>query len=299
LANSSSHGLDADRKSTELAEPAAATVGPGSTVFASHAYDLSYPPDFDKHYWNRARQAIVKRTLVRLLAGWERDPNRLVLDVGCGRGAAVLALERAGIPSRGVELGEPQILDGASQLVDTGVAACDLPPAVRDRTDVILLLDVLEHLPDPAGFLRELRTAFPVLQWVVATVPARMELWSNYDEFFGHYLRYSRNDMQALAADSSFVPVEMRYFFQSLWLPAWVAARLGGRAVSIASPSRWATPLHVVLAAWLRAESSLSILHAVPGTSLLAVLAAPNPDPLDSRDTHSSEHVLRGSTCPS
>jgi SAM-dependent methyltransferase len=72
--------------------------------------------------------------------------------------------------------------------------ACRLPFA-SGGADVVLAFDVLEHLADDAGALREF---FRVLRpggllWV--SVPADMRLWSAHDVAVGHVKRYSRAEL--------------------------------------------------------------------------------------------------------
>ena len=57
-----------------------------------------------------------------------------------------------------------------------GVDAWDLPLAERVRFDTILLLDVIEHIPDPAALLKRLSDGFPNLSHLIVTVPACQEL---------------------------------------------------------------------------------------------------------------------------
>ena len=75
-------------------------------------------------------------------------------------------------------------------LTRTATDARQLEVAQRNEVRTILLLDVIEHLEDPVAFLAELRSHFPALRHLLLTVPARQELFSNYDEFNGHFRRY-------------------------------------------------------------------------------------------------------------
>lgn len=62
--------------------------------------------------------------------------------------------------------------------------------------DLVLLLDVLEHIEDPEAFIRtELspitRSGTPVL----VAVPAHQRLFSAHDEALGHFRRYGRREL--------------------------------------------------------------------------------------------------------
>ena len=165
------------------------------TVFSAIQYDLPYLPGVEHHFWNYARARIIERHLRR---SDRKTVNHqaLVLDVGCGVGLTVDYLRHVGLDCRGVGLGHPKLRPGLDDFVKIGTDARDLPVDIREQTGTILLLDVLEHIQDPVAFIAELRANFPMLERVVITVPARMELWSNYDVYYGHFLRY---DMRQLA----------------------------------------------------------------------------------------------------
>lgn len=86
------------------------------------------------------------------------NPKR-VLDVGCGVGATSAWLRSLypGTVFVGVE-GNPALLGGLKKAVNEAHIA-DLNGLIPDvgKPDVILLLDVLEHLNDPVGVLTHMR----------------------------------------------------------------------------------------------------------------------------------------------
>jgi hypothetical protein len=243
------------------------------TTFDDVRYALSYAPGVEKHYWNYARNRIVSRNVRRTLTRM-RDPGLLVLDVGCGTGITVGHLRAEGIDCHGVELGRPQIRPGVEAFVTTGTDARHLDESVRERVGVILLLDVVEHIEDAPAFLCGLRDAFPRLEHFLITVPARKELWSNYDEFYGHFLRFDRNDVAELARRAGLEVSSSRYFFQALYLPALAITRARGtRALETPPPRAAMRPVHAVIGTGLAMLERVPLLGAVPGTSLMATLS--------------------------
>jgi SAM-dependent methyltransferase len=182
-----------------------------STEFSRQQFDLAYPEGIDGHFWTLARHALVER-LVR----GGGDPG-LVLDVGCGLGLTVDFLRGRGLDCHGVELSSPPVPERLRASVFTGRSAFDLPEEFRRRVQVILLLDVIEHLPDAEEFLRTCRRSFPGLRRLVVTVPARPELWSNYDDFYGHHRRYVPATLAAHLAAAAPARVATGYFFHLLY----------------------------------------------------------------------------------
>ena len=236
------------------------------TKFSTEQYQSSYPEGGQYHWWPLARARAVSHTLARTIS-----PGSPVLDVGCGRGIVVDYLRQSGVNCFGVEPAAAQPLDGVAEFITTGLHAEELPLANRQNIETVLLLDVIEHLPDPATFLSKLPESFPQLASVVVTVPARQELWSNYDEYFGHYKRYARPDIKELSDQLNWPLVDLRYFFHGVYVPAWFAAKINrGRATELTPPTGIFKSIHRFVAAAMFFEYLL-LPRGLAGTSLLAV----------------------------
>ena len=61
---------------------------------------------------------------------------------------------------------------------------------------------------------------------VLITVPARQEVWSNYDEYYGHYRRYDLAKLRATITSIGFIPSELGYLY-GLLPPALLLPSLG------------------------------------------------------------------------
>lgn len=239
-----------------------------STEFSHDQYALAYPDGVEHHWWNRARSWII----LRLLKLYSR-PGDAVMEVGCGRGVEVMSLQRAGMAIHGVELAPVAPLAPVAECVATGMDAKDVSASLRAETRVLLLLDVLEHIPEPASFLRQLLAHYANVTTVIVTVPARQELWSNYDEFYGHQCRYSIESLRALGDEAGLSTVSTGYFFQMLYPPARLLSLLGrDRGLEIRPPSRAMRGLHGLLAGLFQLEHAL-MPRRVRGSSAYGVFA--------------------------
>jgi len=243
-----------------------------TTAFDAEQFARPYPDGIQHHYWNLARNALVLRTLREQLS----NPGDLVFDVGCGRGITIEYLRRHGIQAIGADTGEPvPILPEVASYLYLGQDALTLPADLRRQVRILLLLDVLEHLPEPAAFVTALAGAFPSCRDLVVTVPARHELWSNYDEYYGHYRRFDMTSAETLVPPALFKTTSRRYLFRLLYPPAlMLALAKAGRPVSIAAPSKVLRPLHRIMARYFQLESSL-LPRSVWGTSLMLTLRRP------------------------
>jgi SAM-dependent methyltransferase len=236
-----------------------------ASAFTSEQYENPYPQGIERHYWHRARNRILVRKLRPILV-----PGARALDIGCGPGIVVDYLRGVGIDCRGVDPGTPiPATSAVASYLTLGVTAADLPDAERASYSVLLLMDVLEHLPEPEQFLQDCLRQFPRATHVFITLPARMEIWSSYDEYYGHYRRYSLASAGELVSRVGLRVASQGYFFHALYAAARVALlRSNKRSHRIAAPRPRA--LHDLLARILDAEEVIAPA-ALPGSSLYAL----------------------------
>lgn len=110
--------------------------------------DLGLPP-----IAQRARDDLSGRCLhwlQALLA--HRLPPARVLEVGCGHGGFVALLRLAGFDATGLEL-SPWVVEFARRTFDVPVllGPIERQEVVPGSLDVVVMHDVVEHLPDPVG----------------------------------------------------------------------------------------------------------------------------------------------------
>ena len=235
------------------------------TTFSEQQYDLAYPDGIESHWWTLARSQIVAQAIASCAPG-----NAPVLEVGCGRGVAVKNLRDLGIAAFGVELAAVEPLPVVAGYVTTALDAAELPEHERAQYKTLLLLDVIEHMPDPAAFIQTLTAAFPNASTLIVTVPAGQALWSNYDEFYGHQRRYSLDMLTTLAQRIEAEIAKVSYFFHALYVPARALALLGRqRETRIAAPRASQLWLHKIMAFIMKADYVL-LPKRVKGTSAIA-----------------------------
>lgn len=233
------------------------------------AYAAAYPVLYARHWWWRAREAFLLRRFRRLLPA---DGQRRILDVGCGDGALLDRLAPWG-HAEGIEPDATTLGPGAARRrIHLGPFDASFRPDAP--FDLVLFLDVLEHLDDPAAPLARARDLLRPGGRVFVSVPAFPILWTRHDELNHHRRRYTRTTLGADARAAGFTLEWARYGLLTVGLVKLVVrAREAMLAGVPAPPHLPPAPLNAL--ARLVAEADLALGDVIPcpfGSSLFAVL---------------------------
>src|SRR6202163_2200028 len=175
--------------------------------------------DIGRHWYYRAKAAALRRAVGDLA------PRR-ILDVGAGSGffSRYLLAETGAQSALCVDIGYEREHDdsvaGKPVLYrrDTGPTGCDL----------VLMMDVLEHVDDDRGLVRHYAAKVPPGAHFLVTVPAFRFLWSGHDVFLEHKRRYRLVEIEAALRDAGLQIVKGAYYF-GLVFPLAAAVRLATR----------------------------------------------------------------------
>jgi SAM-dependent methyltransferase len=180
------------------------------------------------HFWMQWRHQVLVRQLTRI-----RYPVEKALDVGCGHGVVRQLLERdLGFAVDGCDLNRH-----ALELVANGKGRVlvydifDRSPTLLEAYDLVLLMDVIEHVDDDCGFLRAAIEHLKPGGIVVINVPAHMAFYSKYDEVIGHKRRYNVAQIESLFRHTNVAPLSITYWGLTL-LPLLFARKIVVRFVS-------------------------------------------------------------------
>lgn len=174
-----------------------------------------------RHPWETARAEAIGKLIGRLAL-----PAARVLDVGCGDSFLLGELRRSMDFSEAVAQDIHLSPELAERLRVPGIELVQhLSELDERRFDLILLLDVLEHLENPAELLGELRERYLASNGrLLITVPAFQSLFTEHDRQLKHFRRYSRRQISALARESGLLVRDSGYLFLSLLLPRALSA---------------------------------------------------------------------------
>lgn len=167
-----------------------------------------------------------------------------MLEVGCGTGANLAMLKQFG------KLDAVELDDAARAIasargdvaVRPGALPAELPAECGDY-DMIVLLDVLEHIEADEAALTELRRRLRPGGKLVITVPAYPWLWSRHDETHHHHRRYTAALLGDRLVAAGF-RIDTMSYFNTLLFPLIAGVRLlhrlmGVEAADDAMPAPW------------------------------------------------------------
>jgi SAM-dependent methyltransferase len=174
------------------------------------------------HWWFCGRRLIVKEILENL----ELPNSASILEVGCGTGGNIPMLQQFGC----VKAIETSSLGREIAKKRTGLSVLDgsLPFNLnvdRESFDLVVLLDVLEHVEDDVGSVAEIWKAIKPGGVLIMTVPAFQFLWSRHDELNHHFRRYDKSTLVRLLSSQSF-NIEKASYFNSILFPLALLQRL-------------------------------------------------------------------------
>lgn len=173
----------------------------------------------ESHWYYKAKAAALLRDL------GDFAPTA-ILDIGAGSGFFSRALLKATAAK-------------SATCVDIGYAAdrddtCAGKPIAfrraiaRSDADLVLAMDVLEHVPDEATLLAPYVDLVAAGTRFVVTVPAFAFLWSGHDVFLGHYRRYTLRGLEQTLRRCGLTVDWGHYTYAAVFAPA-AALRLSER----------------------------------------------------------------------
>jgi SAM-dependent methyltransferase len=166
-----------------------------------------------------------------------------VLEVGAGHGTFTEILS-----ARGARVVATDVSRRCADVLRERFAGDERVTVVHGGADAVagqppfdsaVLINVLEHIRDDDGALRDLAALLRPGGRLILWVPAFQLLYSDFDRKIGHYRRYRKGELKAQLTRAGYQVAEIRYV-NSVGALAWlVVARLmhraptGGRSVKI------------------------------------------------------------------
>ncbi len=180
------------------------------------------PDEEMAHWWIQTRFQYLDQAV---LASAGPAPLQ-VLEVGCGT-CQNLRYLRTLTPHQhqigrlvGVDLElDPKRIDTSWAKPGDWFGKCleEVPAQAPSSFDLLIAMDVLEHIDDDRGALKRWIKELKPGGLVFATVPAFPSLWSQHDVLLDHKRRYTRPRLQELALSVGLEVVRTRYAFSHIF----------------------------------------------------------------------------------
>ena len=185
------------------------------------------------HWWFVARRKIIQKAINNL----DLPRNIRILDAGCGNGDNLSLLSTFG-DLVAFEKNEYALKTAKSKKIGEIYKAelpDKLPNAIKTNFDLIVLLDVLEHIDDDSKSLTTVRKLMNNKGIILITVPAFQWLWSEHDVIHHHKRRYSKSELRE-KLDSSGFRIKYISYFNTLLFPFALVERIGQKIFSPSNP---------------------------------------------------------------
>jgi hypothetical protein len=219
--------------------------------------------DIGAHWYYRSKALAVQRLL-------QSCDSRVIMDVGAGSGffSRHLLLQTA--------VQEAWCID-TSYDRDADSLAANKPLHFRRElqavgADLVLLMDVLEHVDDDVGLLRACMEQVPNGCRFLITVPAFNFLWSGHDVFLEHRRRYTLASLET-AVTSAGLKIHRGLYYFGCVFPAAAALRLlrGRNGPARSDLARHHPLTNSLLAAVCGAECHLMRWNRLAGLSVFCL----------------------------
>jgi SAM-dependent methyltransferase len=179
----------------------------------------------DRHWWFVGRRNIFLSTLDKYLPKTLDGRERRILDMGCGTGTMLMYLSRYG-HAQGIDVDEGAVQFCHERGVEDVQQVTDMPLPFEGGTfDLVTAFDVLEHIEDDRGTLRELHRVMRPGGMLMISVPAYRFLWGAQDEISHHKRRYIAPEIRERMREAGFKVGRLSYF-NTILFPAIAGIRL-------------------------------------------------------------------------
>ncbi|PNA07223.1 MULTISPECIES: bifunctional 2-polyprenyl-6-hydroxyphenol methylase/3-demethylubiquinol 3-O-methyltransferase UbiG [unclassified Pseudomonas] len=222
-----------------------------------------------QHWYYCSKAAATRRLL-------GEAPIKRILDVGAGSGffSHHLLTHTAAREAWCVDISYP---------ADSSATTASKPVHYRRSidsvdADLVLLMDVLEHVDDDLGLLKSYVDKVPSGSRFLMTVPAFQFMWSGHDDFLEHKRRYTLGQFEALAGKAGLAVERGAYYFGAV-LPIALASRLipgGARGSAPRSQLKKHHPLvNTLLKTLCSLELPLMGMNRLAGLSVFVLARKP------------------------
>ena len=199
-----------------------------------------------QHWWFVARRKIIKHVINNL----GLIENASILDAGCGTGDNLSMLSKFGnvVAMEKDENAFEKAKSRGKAQVYKGELPNGVHEEIKKENDLIVMLDVLEHIDDDASSLTVLKNHLKNDGRLLLTVPAYQFLWTKRDDLHHHKRRYTVTRLKRLMEENGW-HVNYISYFNCLLFPLALLDRLKQKIIpeidhsDLKIPAEWINTL--------------------------------------------------------
>ena len=160
------------------------------------------------YWWHLGRLYIIQAYIQRATA---RKKTVKIMNIGCGTGGTIDMLESFGVVDN-VDISDDAIRFMKEHGYKRITKVHDIELPFKNKSyDVVGAFDVLEHIEDQVGALKEWKRILKDDGAIVITVPAYQWLWTEHDVSLYHKRRYTVSRLVQAAAEAGLKPEKKSY----------------------------------------------------------------------------------------
>ena len=167
------------------------------------------------YWWNVSKREMVLALVNKTRTRQDLERMGVGVDIGCGTGYTAKVFESnwrmvgADVSRNALQLCKSR---GLRRLCQVDMTDFSLP-FKTGSVDLVLALDVVEHVEDDIQALTECYRILKTGGALIITVPAFMALWSPWDESLGHKRRYTAPELIQALRKAGFSVTTSTYIF--------------------------------------------------------------------------------------
>lgn len=181
------------------------------------------PANNRRHPWELARLEVMWHFIRKYRPSADK---LLILDIGCGDCFFSMGLLQKQLPATIIGIDpaytQEEIVRKMKEISHPDFYLFrtleEAQILLNSPVDFLLLLDVIEHIPDDMSFLKDLagKNFIHTKTRFLITVPSYQSLFTSHDKFLLHFRRYTNTSLKKAISSSHLQPEETGYFFFSL-----------------------------------------------------------------------------------
>lgn len=121
--------------------------------------------------------------------------QKTVFEIGYGAGEIFNLYRSLGMQAEGFDFSKAAYQYASCHYQREGVVLHQNMPKPQKKFDYVIACEVLEHIRDDVGAVREWKSYLKSTGKMIVSVPAHKKRWGESDVYAGHFRRYERREL--------------------------------------------------------------------------------------------------------